>query len=306
MDGCEKPQRVAICVSSYRRPERLHALLGALDGQRFDGLVGERPDLVVVVADNDAAQSALAVCEDARRWLSSPLRYATEPRKGIPFARNATLRAAGDADWIAFIDDDEIPEPTWLATLLRVQRETQADVVTGPVVPRFEREPGPWIVDGGFFGSRRMPTGSRLESAYTNNALLRARSLDPEFQHFDERFTFGVGEDAELFSRLASRGARIVWADEAVVYESIPVERATLRWLVRRGFAVGTAVTHIARCRRGRLRSAVEAISHAAWCLAKGLGLAALGVFAGRIVQVRGLELAGYGVGRIAGVAGVR
>ena len=306
MDGYDKPQRVAICVATYRRPERLHALLGALDAQRLDATLGEPPQLFVVVADNDAAQSARAVCEDARRWMSLPLRYGVEPRKGIPFARNATLRAAGDADWIAFIDDDETPEPTWLATLLRVQRETDADVVTGPVVPRFEREPERWVVDGDFFASRRMPTGSRLESAYTNNALLRARSLDPEFQHFDERFSFGVGEDSELFSRLASRGARIVWADDAVVSESIPDDRATWRWLARRGFAVGTAVTHIARCRRGWVRAAGEAIAHAAWCLAKGFGLAALGAFAGRVTLVRGLELVGYGVGRIAGVAGVR
>jgi GT2 family glycosyltransferase len=303
MDGCDKPQRVAICVASYRRPERLHALLGALDAQRFEG---DRPDLVLVVADNDEAQSALPVCEDARRWLSSPLRYVTEPRKGIPFARNATLRAAGDADWIAFVDDDEIPDPTWLATLLRVQRETDADVVTGPVVPRFEREPSRWMREGGFFESTHRPTGGRLDSAYTNNALLRARALDTEFVHFDEGFTFGVGEDAELFSRLHARGARIVWADEAVVYETIPVERARVPWLVRRGFAVGTAVTYIARCRRGWLRSAAEALSHAVWCLAKGLALAALHALGARARCVRGLELAGYGVGRIAGVAGVR
>ena len=89
-DGCDKPQRVAICVATYRRPERLHALLGALDAQRLDALPGERPQLLVVVADNDAAQSARPVCEDAKRWMSLSLRYGVEPRKGIPFARNAT------------------------------------------------------------------------------------------------------------------------------------------------------------------------------------------------------------------------
>jgi GT2 family glycosyltransferase len=303
MDGCEKPQRVAICVASYRRPERLHALLGALGAQRMEDLAGERPEVVVVVADNDAEHSARPVCEDARRWLSLPLRYVTEPRRGIPFARNATLRLAGDADWIAFIDDDEIPEPDWLATLLRVQRETGADVVTGPVLPRFEAPPAAWILEGRFLSAPRRPTGTPMARAYTGNTLLRARALDAEFVHFDERLE--IGEDAELFTRLASRGARIVWADEAVAWESVPAERANARWLLRRSVRHGAARTRIARLRDGALRAGAQAVPHGAWCIAKGLALAALHARA-RGRRMRGLELAGYGVGRVAGAAGVR
>ena len=302
MDGCEKPQRVAVCIASYRRPEGLHALLGALDAQRFEGA---RPEIGVVVADNDAAGSAHAVCEDARRWLSLPLRYAVEPRKGIPFARNATLREAGDADWLAFIDDDEIPDPHWLATLLRVQRETGADVVTGPVHARFEREPPAWVLEGGFFAAAQRATGAALDSAYTNNALLRARSLDGERDRFDTSFTYGVGEDTLLFSRLAARGARIVWAQEAVVVESVPAARVRVRWLVRRGFATGTAMTHITRCRRGAAWAGAEALAHAGWCVVRGMALGLWPAPGARARRVRGLPLFGLAAGRIAGIAGV-
>ena len=302
MDGCEKPQRVAICIASYRRPVRLHALLGALEAQRFDGLE-EGLEIVVVVADNDSEHSARPVCEDARRWLSFPLRYVAEPRRGISFARNATLRLAGDADWIAFIDDDEIPEPDWLATLFRVQRETGADLVTGPVLGRFEDPPARWILEGRFFSAPRRPTGTPMARAYTGNTLLRARALDAEFVHFDERLR--IGEDQELSTRLAARGFRIVWADEAIAWESVPRERACPHYVVRRAVAVGAATTQIERLRRGALRTGAHALPHGAWCIAKGFVLAVLHLRApGR--RVRALELAGYGVGRIAGVAGVR
>src|SRR5262249_45375236 len=157
--GCEKPQRVAVCIASYRRPQGLQALLGALQAQRFEG---PRPELVVVVADNDPAESARPVCDDARRWLSLPLCYVAEPRRGVASARNASLRGASGADWIAFVDDDELPEERWLDVLLRVQRETGADVVTGPVLPRFERAPARWIVEGGFLATPRWPTGTPL------------------------------------------------------------------------------------------------------------------------------------------------
>ncbi len=303
MDSCEKPQRVAVCIASYQRPERLLALLGALDGQVFEG---ERPEILLVVADNDAAQSARPVCEGVAERLSLPLRYAVEPRKGIPFARNAAVAAAGgDAEWLAFIDDDEIPDPRWLATLLRAQSETGADVVTGPVLPRFERMPMPWLVQGGFFAASRRPTGARMDTAFTNNALVRGRALAELGELFDERFTFGVGEDTELFSRLAARGAQIVWADEAVVHESVPPERACTRWLLRRGFAVGTATTHIARRRRGGLWASAAALLHGGFCVAKGLVAAALSDRGSRAARVRGLQLAAFGAGRVAGVAGV-
>jgi glycosyltransferase involved in cell wall biosynthesis len=302
MDSCEKPQRVAICIASYRRPEGLLALLGALEAQVFEG---ERPGVVLVVADNDALESARPVCEDAAQHLSLPLRYAVEPRKGIPFARNAAVAAAGDAEWLAFIDDDEIPEPSWLATLLRIQSQTGADVVTGPVLPRFERMPMPWLVQGGFFEPMRRPSGAPMDTAYTNNALVRGGALVELGELFDERFSFGVGEDTELFSRLAAHGARIVWADEAVVHERVPPERACTRWLLRRGFAVGTATTHIAVCRRGALRAGVAALLHGVFCMAKGLAAAALSGRGSRADRVRALQLAAFGVGRVAGVAGV-
>jgi glycosyltransferase involved in cell wall biosynthesis len=298
MDGCEKPQRVAVCIASHRRPDGLHALLGALDAQRFQG---PKPELVIVVADNDPAGSARPVCEDARRWLSLPLRYAAEPRRGIPFARNAALRAAGGADWLAFIDDDELPEPDWLDALLRVQRETGADVVTGPVLGRFAEPPPAWVLEGGFFSSPRRPTGTPMQRAFTGNALLRARCLDGESVHFDERM-LGMGEDEELTSRLAARGFRIVWADAAVAWERVPPERVRARYVARRSVAAGSATTQIERLRRGALRTSAHALAHGAWCIAKGLCLAAT---RGGAPRVRALELAGYGAGRIAGIAGL-
>jgi cellulose synthase/poly-beta-1,6-N-acetylglucosamine synthase-like glycosyltransferase len=189
---------------------------------------------------------------------------------------------------------------------LRVQRETGADAVTGPVLPRFERRPMPWIEQGGFFAPTRRPTGARLDTAYTNNALVRGRALAEQDELFDASFTLGVGEDAELFGRLAARGFRIVWADDALVYESVPPERACTRWLLRRGFAVGSATTWIATRRRGRLRAAAAALLHGGFCIAKGLAGAALARRRSRASLVHWLQLAAYGAGRWAGAAGVR
>jgi succinoglycan biosynthesis protein ExoM len=288
---------LSICVPTYRRPAGLFALLGALGAQRF---ADAPPELRVVVVDNDAGESARVVVEDARAWLRFPIHYVVEKRVGIPQARNAALAAALSSDWIAFIDDDESPEPDWLDALLRTQRATGADVVSGPALPRFESEPAAWVIESGLFEPARYPTGAPLSTAYTNNVLVRTSALRSLDAFFDERFTLGVGEDAELFSRIAAAGGRIVWADDALVYELVPPARATLRWILARGYRSGAATA--AASSRGAARIAADAVAY----LVRGIAAAAWGGLHGRARCVRGLRLAAYGIGWGASLCGVR
>ena len=67
-------------------------------------------------------------------------RYVHEPRPGISHARNRGV-AEAKGDFVAFIDDDELPAPNWLESLLLTQRTYRADVVLGPVRPVFDRPP---------------------------------------------------------------------------------------------------------------------------------------------------------------------
>ena len=61
-------------------------------------------------------------------------------------ARNAALDNRRNADYVCFIDDDEVPDPRWLDELIRVQAEYDADVVTGPVLSSVSAQNVPaWI-----------------------------------------------------------------------------------------------------------------------------------------------------------------
>jgi glycosyltransferase involved in cell wall biosynthesis len=295
--------KVDVCVVTHRRPVGLHRLLGGLDALE---LPEPRPELRVVVVDNDAAESARPVCEDAARWLRHDLLYLVEKRRGIPQARNTALAAALErADFAAFIDDDEVPEPGWLAELMRVQASRGADVVAGPVEPVFETSPPAWIERGGFFLRPRYATGTRIGHAYTHNALVSMRAIAGVDRWFDERMALTGSSDTELFERLARGGARIVWADLAVVREWVPASRARLVWILRRALRVGTASSFIDRRCLAPPRPAVAIAAHGGWCVAKGLWLAAFGALRGAAAATRGLRLAAFGVGRLLGLAGV-
>lgn len=304
MRGRALPVKVDVCIITYRRPRGLHRLLGSFQRLRFED---PAPELRVVVVDNDAEGSARPVCEDAGTWLDLPLCYLLEKRRGIPQARNAAIAASlGHSDFLAFIDDDEVPAPEWLAELLRVQAGRDADAVAGPCEPLFEEKPPRWIERGRFFERSRFTTGTRIDYAYTHNVLVRTAALATMPSLFDGRLALCGGSDLEFFRRFARSGKRIVWADSARVFEWVPASRANLRWLLVRAIRTGTSTAFIERRDREAPVSAVRLAAHGAWCVAKGSALLVLGCLRGRAACVRALRLVVYGAGRIGGLLGLR
>jgi len=289
-------------VVSYQRPQGLLRLFGALQEQQ---LPEPAPELRVVVVDNDAAGSARELCEEARRWLRFPLEYRIEKRRGIPQARNRALsEALPRADFVAFVDDDEAPDPGWLAALLRVQADSGADAVAGPCLPVFEEPPPSWVLAGRLFERPRRETGERVGTAATHNVLLTTRALAPLPRLFDERMALCGGSDDEFFRRFDAAGHRIVWADEAVVREWVPPSRARLAWILRRAFRIGSSAALV----EGRLADTPvtrrRQLAHALWCMAKGSALALSALPRGFGPCVREARLAATGLGRLAGLAG--
>ena len=298
--GDGMPQRrVSVCVATCDRPVGLSNLLGALEVLEIPADVR----LQVVVVDNDSGESARATCDEVAARQAYSLHYVVEKRRGIPFARNAALAAAlSSSDFVAFIDDDEVPETDWLAELLRVQEYYRADVVTGPCLPQYVEPPPRWVTKGGFHEGPRHATGTLRPVAFTHNALVRAEVFDSIDCYFDESMALNGGDDSEFFTRVFAAGFQIIWADNAIARESVPASRLTVRWLVQRSFRVGTSSSWIQL--KHRSSSAFRLLVHGAYCMVKGTVLALLLPLKGRAVAVEGLRLFSYGLGRIAGSSG--
>ncbi len=229
------PEHLAVCIATYLRPEGLGRLLDALDLlEPADGI-----EMTVVVVDNDPEQSASWV--DGRHVAGRPLRYASEPTRGITYARNRALSEveALDADWIVWLDDDEAPRPDWLQSVVATQQRTGADIVATPSFPRFDEDARPWIVETGAYGTARFPTDSHYPFFHTRTSgvMMRASTVPPE--RFDDRLALVGGEDRLFFTRIHRAGASFVWDDDALVDEWVPTSRVSLGWLTRRWFRTG-------------------------------------------------------------------
>jgi len=295
--------RVAVCAVTYRRPEGLKRLIAGLDQLTFSKSRPSHVELVVV--DNDPEGLACRYCETVRPTLASPLRCFSEPRRGISYARNkAVTCTVNDADFVAFIDDDEVPEPSWLDELLYVQRLYNADVVAGRVLSAFTEPVPAWIEKGGFFENDQYPTGDLLDHAHAGNVLIRAEVFENVRPAFDERFSLSGGEDTHFFMRVHRAGYKIVWADNAVVWEWIPKARANTKWLVRRAYNGGNNYSLCLFDLESSWLVRTKRVAIAGGRIVQGLLLLPVSVALGRHTTVKALQYVAVGIGALAGVLG--
>jgi len=251
--------QIAVCICTFRRPDDLALTLRSLASQVLVSMSPE--NVTVIVVDNDPERSASEAC--AGNGATSPfaLRYIHEPQRGLSNARNSALdaAAAAGARFVAFIDDDQMADPVWLENLHFRLKESGADAAIGPVLPIFAKVPPAYMVEGGFFSKSLPNSDGFTEDGYTGNSLFDRASKIAHDLRFDPRWNETGGEDTMFFKALVNRGGRIAWAQHAVVWESIPRNRASLGWLARRWYRTGTVEArlgaHDARSWRGRARS---------------------------------------------------
>lgn len=233
---------IAVIVPTFRRPEGLRRALDSVLRQ-----VGAPPFQIVVV-DNDPAGSALgALAAWQAQYPELDLRVVHEPRPGVSDARNAGLGQTS-ADLIAWLDDDQEAPPGWLAALVSVQTQLDADVVFGPVRGQLPEGVSPHRAYFEGLYSRRGPrqTGHTTKSYGIGNALTRRAGLLDGPQPFDPAANDSGGEDDILFARARGLGARFAWAADAGVIEHIDPARAQVRHAIRRAFAYGAGPSRTA------------------------------------------------------------
>jgi succinoglycan biosynthesis protein ExoM len=240
--------RVSIVIPTFRRPSSLARTLASCTAQES---IDER-EAEVIVVDNCPRRSAEETVRQAAAKSRLPIRYEHEPIAGVAAARNRGV-AASRGSIIVFIDDDQEAEPVWLAELLAAQTKYDADAVFGVQMATFDRAPTnqngahdsdalyltPFARD---FADTSGPIHPRrYASLGTGCSLFHTRVLGKE--PFDPALGLAGGEDSALVKRLVRDGRKIVWCKEARVYDYVPVERASFRFLLKRRFSSGQVRT---------------------------------------------------------------
>ena len=229
-----RPPAWTVVIPTYNRLAALKEVLAALESQE-----GPRFEVLVV---NDGSTDDTAAWLDERvagRHDAVPgLRVLHQQNQGPAVARNRGV-AAARGRWVAFLGDDTVPAPGWLAAHDRVQNEELACSVraSGGCVgvigrtdwhPRMRRTPFlDYINEQGLqFGFALIEDEDNVpfNFFYTSNLSVDREAMASE--PFDPAFPFAAWEDVEAGYRLAARGLRLLYRPVARVAHDHPTDLA--------------------------------------------------------------------------------
>jgi glycosyltransferase involved in cell wall biosynthesis len=234
---------ISVCICSYGRPAMLKRLLLKLNDQVTEGLF----TYSIVVADNDAAGSGASVVAKMISNCKIRIRYCVEPRRSNALVRNKAVENAEGA-FIAVIDEDEIPEPTWLLTLYKTLCKHRVDGVLGAVKLHFDEVPPSWLRESGIYRRKVRPTGTIVQwrESLTGNALFKRGMIVCDRVPFHPECR--LGEEQDFFRRKIEAGYRFIWSADAVVTETIIPARWKRRYILRKAVSQGATVERQSNC----------------------------------------------------------
>jgi len=305
---------IVVAVPTCRRPRMLGDLLASFSTLRAP--VDTRVTFLVVDNAPDAPVDFMVKAFRERTALD--LLYVLETEAGIPFARNRALDEAAriGADFVAFVDDDEYVDPDWLAHLYGHQQRTGSHLVGGPV--RLAPDQGEGVLgrvtERGVRrryerkeeknARRRKEERDGTITIITNNWLADLGWMRSVGLRFDIALRYSGGSDTALFHKAKSLGAVTSWCPDAIVFETVPPDRMSLRYQYRR--ARDQAATSFWRKGAEERRSAAVNLATAGGKVIFGGFLVLVAPLTAGRTLVDGVRMVGYGLGYGYAMAGRR
>jgi len=227
--------KISVIICSYKGNEGLaRSCISSLEQQN------SRPYEVIIVVDSPEEKQEFSNQISFSKLF--PMKIIASGKKGLAAARNYGVYASS-GEIIAFIDDDAIADPMWLAEIEKsFSKANEIIVVGGSVQPVFDGKridkKWNWII-----GCTSQDPPSRRPIGCNISFKLK---VFKEFGGFDENLgriqkRLSIGEETELILRIEGyiNRANIVCNRDAIVYHRVPRERTTIRYMLRRSYREG-------------------------------------------------------------------
>ncbi len=235
------PLLISAAVCTFNRYETLGDTIGSLLAQSLS--TGAYQILVV-----DNSPDADRAREFAKSYGEhGNVRFVHLNESGLSNARNVAIREAPSA-YVAFIDDDAVAAPDWLAKIVELFERESGDVagVGGPADPLWETSRPPWLHDHllGYVGVLNWGTelieadeqhwliGTNV--AYRRNLVERVGGFRTDLGRRGSLLL--SNEETELGNRLRQAGYRLLYSPDIRVKHRVPKQRLTREWIRRRVF----------------------------------------------------------------------
>jgi glycosyltransferase involved in cell wall biosynthesis len=223
----------------------------------------ENNDYEIIVVDNGSTDGTRQIVNSLTDEMPN-LRYVYEEKPGLSNARNRGLEEAA-APVVAFLDDDAIAVPGWLAAILNgFNVEPQPVCVGGPVETWWDVPRPAWFPDSlvgchnRYYGAEphwcsypvEQPIGCNM--AFLKEPVAQVGGFNGQLEKYND--------ETELIARLVELGGRIFYEPRATVRHLLPKERLRLGWQLRRHYDEGKSLggMHALSGHRSRSRRVAE------------------------------------------------
>ena len=177
------------------------------------------------------------------------LRSGVQPLLGLSHARNLAVEMAA-SEIIAFLDDDAVASPGWLAALLDTYAaHPDAWAVGGKALPLWEGERPAWLSDDLLPQLSMLDLGDVVrplnagEQLYGVNFSCRRCAFDEIDLFRSDLGRQGVAllgsEESEFQQRILQQGHTIIYTPHAVVSHRVPEGRLRQRYFIRLAYHKG-------------------------------------------------------------------
>ncbi len=240
---------LTVCICTHNRPHYVRDCLAGLARQ-----TASADSFAIHVVDSGSTGDVPAELARLATAAGADLLRVNQP--GVSLARNAGAWAC-HTPYIAYIDDDAIPAPDWVACILAALAETMPPpaVLGGRALPLWEAPLPSWwpkslrgvlsIIEAegrAEYGDPSLPADL---APYTVNMVVNVLSLLAAGGFATSAGRFGGAllsdEDVQLAWRLRQAGQPIRYDSRIVVHHQIQASRLTPDWLLSRLYWQGAS-----------------------------------------------------------------
>ena len=245
---------VVICTYTEEMYDHFQEAVESVLAQSYDPV-----EVVLVVDGNESLHERIVETFNDQEGV---VINCNDENRGVSYSRTRGAELAS-GDIVAFIDDDAVADPDWIAELVTVYRQSDAVAVGGKMVPEWVAG-RPWFLPSefswlvGVTHDDFADPGEEVRNTFESNLSFR-RNVFLDLGGFDTSFgptadSYSHSEGAEIGTRLQTAyGCGIVYTPDAVVAHKVFDYRTRLRWLVRTAVEQGRSKRRLDRKTTGSL-----------------------------------------------------
>jgi len=227
----DKKYKIAIVIITNKRYDSLNKCITSILKQTTD----QQFDLFIIDCDINKSANKIMNIKFPKHIQ---IYYSYEKNKNKSFIKNKIMNQIKyNYDYFTFIKDNQTVNDIWLDSLLSSSIKYNSDIMSGPVKFFTNSKTN----ENSFSSTRKNKTGDIIKKNDVRNIIIKGKIFNEIEKPFNENFKNIDDSYLHLLNIFSSKGYKIKWCDEAIIYEKLDKKKETLNWTLINHFRIEKA-----------------------------------------------------------------